>query len=399
MGGSRLRLERLWHVARYLPLVWASLRRRRLRTAFTIGSIFIAFMLYALAGAMERAFERGVQQAGADRLMVQHKVSFILPLPESYLNRVRSVDGVLRVSSANWIGGYIKDIREQVPTFPVQAEAYLAMYPEFEIPRAQREAFLADRTGLLAGRAVAQAYGWKVGDVVPIKSEIYRRKDGSNVWDVTVRAIFDVRDGGDSRQLLLHYDYFNETLSDAQRDRIGWVMVQVPRPEQAPAVARRIDALFANSPAETKTQTEKAMTQGFMKQIGSIGAILGAVVTAVFFTMLLVSANTMAQSVRERTNEIGVLKTLGFGNGTILSLVLAESVLITAIGGILGMGAAWLLGLQLAIALQRFLPGFEVTPTTLVQGLVWVVMLGLLAGIWPAIQAMRLKIVDALRRD
>jgi putative ABC transport system permease protein len=385
-------------VIRYLPLLWASLRRRRVRTAFTIGSIFIAFLMYALAGAMNHAFDQGVQQAGVDRLMVQQKVSFILPLPASYLNRVKGVDGVERVSSANWIGGYLKDAREQIPTFPIHAEAYLDMYPELLLSRGERQGFLDDRTGLLVGRSVADAYGWKVGDVVPLKSSIYRRKDSSNVWNLTVRGIFDMRDEGDSRQLLFHYEYFNETLADTQKDRIGWIVVQVKDPAQADAVGHRVDALFANSPAETKTQTERAMAQGFMKQIGSIGTILGAVVSAVFFTMLLVSANTMAQSVRERTSEIGVLKTLGFGNPIILSLVLAESVLITAIGGLLGMGAAWFLGAQLGTALKNFLPGFAVDPVTLVKGLVWVVALGLAAGAWPAVQAVRLKIVDALRR-
>jgi putative ABC transport system permease protein len=339
-----------------------------------------------------------VQQAGVDRLMVQQKVSFILPLPGSYLNRVKGVDGVERVSSANWIGGYLKDAREQIPTFPIHAEEYLDMYPEMLLSRGERQAFLDDRTGLLVGRSVAESFGWKVGDVVPLKSSIYRRKDGSNVWNLTVRGIFDMREEGDSRQLLFHYEYFNETLADAQKDRLGWIMVQVKDPAQADAVGHRIDALFANSPAETKTQTERAMAQGFMKQIGSIGTILGAVVSAVFFTMLLVSANTMAQSVRERTSEIGVLKTLGFGNPTILSLVLAESVLITAIGGLLGMGAAWFLGVQLGTALKKYLPGFEVDSVTLVKGLVWVVALGLAAGAWPAVQAVRLKIVDALRR-
>jgi putative ABC transport system permease protein len=385
-------------VIRYLPLLWASLRRRRVRTAFTIGSIFIAFLMYALAGAMNHAFDQGVQQAGVDRLMVQQKVSFILPLPASYLNRVKGVDGVERVSSANWIGGYLKDAREQIPTFPIHAEEYLDMYPEMLLPRGERQNFLDDRTGFLVGRSVADAYGWKIGDVVPLKSSIYRRKDGSNVWNLTIRGIFDMRDDGDSRQLLFHYEYFNETLADAQKDRLGWLMVQVKDPAQADAVGHRVDALFANSPAETKTQTERAMAQGFMKQIGSIGTILGAVVSAVFFTMLLVSANTMAQSVRERTSEIGVLKTLGFGNPIILSLVLAESVLITAIGGLLGMGAAWFLGAQLGTALKNYLPGFAVDPVTLVKGLVWVVALGLAAGAWPAVQAVRLKIVDALRR-
>lgn len=391
-------LRPVTRVLQYLPLLWGSLRRKRVRTGFTIGSIFIAFLLYALAGAMEHAFDLGVEQAGADRLMVQHKVSFILPLPAGYVNRVKGVDGVVRLSPANWIGGYYRDEREQLPAFPVDPEPYLAMYPEMLLPKSQKEAFIADRTGMLVGRAIADLYGWKVGDTVPLKSTIYRRQDGTNLWELTVSGIFEVRDDGDSRQILMHADYFNETLPERQRDRVGWVIVQVDNAAQAPAIARRVDAMFANSPAETKTQTERAMTQGFMKQIGSIGTILGAVVTAVFFTMLLVSANTMAQSVRERTNEIGVLKTLGFSNTSILSLVLAESVLITAIGGILGMAAAWLLGIQLGASLKRFLPGFAVQPEVLLVGLGWVVALGLAAGAWPAVQAMRLNIVDALRK-
>ena len=384
-------------VTRYLPLLWASLRRRRVRTAFTIGSIFIAFLLYSLAGAMNHAFDSGLQQAGVDRLMVQQKVSFILPLPASYLGRVKGVEGVVRVSSANWFGGYVRDARAQIPTYPVQPE-YLDMYPEILLSAKERADYLSDRSGVLVGRAIANLYGWKLGDVIPLRSSIYRQKDGSNTWSLTIRGIFDVRDDGDTRQITFHYDYFNETLPDSQRDRIGWVMVQIADPALADSVAHRIDRLFANSPSETKTQTERAMATGFMKQVGSIGTILGAVVSAVFFTMLLVSANTMAQSVRERTSEIGVLKTLGFANGTILALVLAESVLITAIGGLIGMGVAWLLSLQLGAALKTYLPGFEVDAGTFLQGLGWVVGLGLAAGALPALQAMRLRIVDALRR-
>jgi putative ABC transport system permease protein len=347
---------------------------------------------------MRYALASGVEVAGADRLLTMHKVSFTQLLPESYESRIRAVDGVVAVAPQTWFGAWFRDQRNQIPAFPTDPATFLSIYSEFSLPAAQAQDWEADRAGILIGRALADAFGWKVGDTVPLRSAIWRREDGSDTWDVTVRAIYDLPNGGDTRQIFLHQDYFEEAKQQA-KGLIGWYVVRIRDPQQGRAVSRQIDALFANSPAETKTSSERAMAQSFVNQVGNVGAILSAIVGAVFFTMLLVTANTMAQSVRERTNEIGVLKTLGFSSRAVLGLILSESVLITSLGGLLGMAAAWWLGVQFASVLSQYLPGFRVPPKAYAMATVYMVSFGLVAGAVPAVQAMRLSIVEALRRD
>jgi len=385
-------------IGRYVPLLAASLRRKRLRTFFTLASIVIAFLLFGLAESLRYSLQSGVDIAGADRLLTMHKVSFTQLLPQSYESRIRAIDGVTEVTPQTWFGAWYRDERNQIPTFPVKPEAFLRMYPEFVVPEAQRLEWIADRTGIMIGRGLADITGWRVGEAVPLRSSIWRKTDGSDTWDVTVRAIYDLPQGGDTRQILLHQQYFEEARGMG-KGLIGWYVVKVADVERSAAVARQIDLQFANSPAETKTSSERAMAQSFANQVGNIGAILRAIVSAVFFTMLLVTANTMAQSVRERTNEIGVLKTLGFSNGGVLGLVLAESVLITVLGGVLGLAGAWWLGVQFEPVFRQYLPGFKVPADAVVLGAVFMVGLGLVAGAVPAVQAMRLRIVEALRRD
>jgi putative ABC transport system permease protein len=280
----------------------------------------------------------------------------------------------------------------------VKPEAFLRMYPEWVVPEDQKQAWLADRSGIMIGRALADLYGWKPGDAVPLNSAIWRNGDGSFVWQVTVRAIFDAPQGGDTRNLVMHQDYFEEAKAFG-KGLVGWYLVQVRDPGVAQSVSKQIDLLFANSPAETKTSSERAMAQSFVNQVGNIGKILNAIVTAVFFTMLLVTANTMAQSVRERTSEIGVLKTLGFTNSGVLGMVLVESVLVTVIGGMLGLAAAWWMGVQFEPVFRQYLPGFQLPWDAVLAGTVYMAGLGLAAGAVPAVQAMRLRIVEALRRD
>jgi putative ABC transport system permease protein len=385
-------------IGRYVPLLAASLRRKRLRTFFTLASIVIAFLLFGLAESLRYSLQSGVDVAGADRLLTMHKVSFTQLLPQSYENRIRAVDGVTDVTPQTWFGAWFRDERNQIPTFPVKPEVFLRMYPEFVVPEEQRLAWVADRTGIMIGRALADLTGWQVGEAVPLRSSIWTTTDGSDTWDVTVRAIYDLPQGGDTRQILMHQDYFEEARAFG-KGLIGWYVVKIDDVDRVAAISREIDLQFANSPAETKTSSERAMAQSFVNQVGNIGAILRAIVTAVFFTMLLVTANTMAQSVRERTNEIGVLKTLGFSNGGVLGLVLAESVLITVIGGTLGLAGAWWLGVQFEPVFRQYLPGFRVPTDAIVLGAVFMVGLGLIAGAVPAAQAMRLRIVEALRRD
>jgi len=385
-------------IAKYLPLLAASLRRKRLRTFFTLASIVVAFLLFGLAESMRNALQSGVDIAGADRLITMHRVSFTQLLPASYQSRIRAIDGVVDVTPQTWFGAWYRDERSLIPAFPVEPEPFLRMYPEYVVPEEQRIAWVADRGGAMIGRGLAELTGWKVGDAVPLRSAIWRRSDGSDVWELTVRAIYDLPEGGDTRQILLHQDYFEEAKAQA-KGMVGWYLVQIDRVERADAIARQIDQQFANSPAETKTSSERAMAQSFLNQIGNIGAILQAIVTAVFFTMLLVTANTIAQSVRERTSEIGVLKTLGYTNGGVLGLVLAEAVLITVLGGVVGLaGAAWL-GVQFEPVFRQYLPGFSLPTDAVVRGVAFMLGLGLLAGAVPAVQAMRLGIVQALRRE
>jgi len=381
----------------FVPLVLANLRRRPLRTAFTLGSIVVAFLMFGVLGAMTRAFSAGAELAGADRLLVIHKVSLVQPLPESYRARIRRIDGVIRVSSATWFGGVYQDDRNQLPTFPVDDEVYLDIYPEYVVAADGRQRWLADRRGAIVGRPLAEEFGWKVGDTIPLRSNIWRQSDGSDTWELNVSALYDLPEaGGDPRNILMHYDYFEESRGFG-KGLVSWYVVQVSDPAVAPRVAREIDAQFANSPFETETSTEKAFAQGFINQIGNIGAIMTYVVSAVFFTMLLVTANTMAQSVRERTPELGVLKTLGFSGALVTVLVLAESLLLTALGGAFGMAGAYVTVEAAGGLVKQYLPVWEIPPGAWVEAALLVVGLGLGAGAVPAWQALRLPIVKALR--
>lgn len=385
-------------ILRFVPLLLSNLRRRPLRTAFTLGSIVIAFLMFGLLGALGNAFSAGVEIAGQDRLLVMHKVSMIQPLPVSYRARIRRIDGVAAVSSATWFGGVYQDERTQLPTFPVDDAVYLDIYPEYVITQDARERWLADRRGAIVGRPFATEFGWKVGDTVPLRSNIWRQADGSDTWEINISAIYDVpAAGGDPRNILLHYDYFEETRGRG-KGLVHWYIVKVTDPAQAAHVARDIDEQFSNSPYETTTATEKAFVKSFVDQIGDIGAILRGVVGAVFFTMLAVTANTMAQSVRERTAELGVMKTLGFTGRTVTLLVLAESLLLTSLGAVVGMVLAGVFVDLAGATVRQYLPIWEMPPEAWLQAAALVLVTGLLAGAAPAWNALRLPIVQALRQ-
>lgn len=385
-------------MVRFIPLVLANLRRRKLRTVFTLASITVAFLLYGLLAAVKNGFEAGVELAGADRLIAIHKVSIVQPLPSSYQAQIAAVPGVALVTHSTWFGGRFQDDRNVLQTFPVEPESYLQMYPEYLAPADQKRRWLADREGLLVGRAIADRYGWKVGDRVPIKSDIYARQNGSYTWDFLIDGIFDNRDpSGDTNSMLFHYEYFDEARA-LGKGTIGWYIIRISDPNKATQIAAAIDGLFTNSAAETKTGTEKAFIQGFAQQTGDIGAIVTSIGIAVFFTMLLVSGNTMAQSVRERTNELAVMKTLGFSDGQVLTLVLAESLAITLLGGAIGtLGALVIVGKTGAV-LSQYLSAFILTGKALAVGVLLMILLGFIAGFLPALRASRLQIADALRR-
>jgi len=383
---------------KYAPLIFRNLLRRKARTLFTVLSVAVAFVLFAYLGAIRAAFTLGVEVIGVDRLVTIHKVSLILPLPVSYLERLRAVPGVLEATHATWFGGRYQDVENQFAVMPVIPEEFLRLYPELLVPEDQRKAWIGDRAGALVGRKVAERFGWKVGDRVPIQGTIWRRADGSETWEFVVDAIYEGKEKGvDETQFFFHYDYFNEA-GAFEQDLVGWYILRVADPETSDEVAKRIDAAFANSAYETKTTTEKAFVQGFANQIGNIGAILRAVLTAVFFTILLVAGNTMAQSVRERIGELAVLKTLGFSDAKILGLVLGESVLLSGVAGGFGLLLGWTLVVVGGDPTGQYLPSFYLPRADAVLGAVLVMALGLASGILPALHAMRLSIVDGLRR-
>jgi putative ABC transport system permease protein len=385
---------------RLLPLLLSNLRRRKTRTAFTLLSILIAFLLFAFLAAVKIGFSAGVEQAGADRLFTTHKTSIIQPLPFSYQEQIKQIEGVIAVTHASWFGGIYQNPNQGfqgVFQSPVEPAEYLAMYPEFKVPDDQKAAWFSDREGVLVGRQTAERYGWKVGDRVPIQSPpFWRKKDGSATWEFNVRGIYDGGKNVDNSQFLFHYAYFDEARAQGQ-GIVGWYLVRIADPKQTAEVCKRIDTVFENSPAETKTITEKALAQSFADQIGDIGTIIQLILAAVFFTLLLVAGNTMAQSVRERTAELAVLKTIGFSNQRVLGLVLMESCLISIVGGLigLGLGALWV---SAGDPTGGFLPLFYIPQRDLILGVVLTAVLGLVAGLLPAMQAMRLRIVDALRR-
>lgn len=384
---------------KFWPLLWSNLRRRKTRTIFTLLSIVVAFVLFSYLSAIRVAFRAGVDVAGADRLFTTHKTSIIQPLPVSYQDEIARVSGVVGVTHASWFGGIYQNPNrgfQNVFQAPVEPEAYLAMFPEFRVPEDQKRAWIADREGVMVGKTTADRYGWKVGDRVPVQGTVWRKKDGSPTWEFNVRAIYDGDRGVDTTAFLFHYDYFDEARQYGQ-GIVGWYVVRIADPKSAAEVGKKIDTLFANSPAETKTVTEKALAQSFADQIGDVGAIIQGILTAVFFTLLLVTGNAMAQSVRERTSELAVLKTVGFSDGNVLALVLAESCLLAILGGGLGLGIG-AFGVSAGDPTNGLLPVFYFPPADVALGVGTVVALGLVTGILPAVQAMRLKIVDALRR-
>ena len=384
---------------KFLPLFFASLRRKPIRTSLTIASIIVAFLLFGLLKTMQNALELGADLAGVDRLATMHKMSLIQNFPLSYLNRVRGVDGVIQAVGFVWMGGIYQDERNQISAQATEPEAFLEVYSEYKLPPEQRADWLSDRASMIVGKAVAEKFGWKIGDVVPVRSSFYRKADGGgDTWDMRVAGIYEATNG-DSSSVFFHYDYLNESLGrNGGRDSLVWIIMKIRNPDEAQQVSAAVDALFANSPAETKTSTERAFVQGFANQMGDIGKIVTAVASAVFFTMLLVTANTMAQSVRERTNEIAVLKTLGYTKQTIAGLVLTESFVITALGGVIGLGVAALFTDSIGELLAQFFPVLGIPPSAYITGAVLIVALSLLAGLLPSLEASRLKITDALRK-
>lgn len=382
---------------KFLPLALAGLKRKKLRTTLTFLSVLVAFVLFSFLGAIKQAFLAGVELAGQDRLITRHKVSLIQTLPESYKARIANIPGVSAVCHFTWFGGIYQDPKNFFATMPVEPEAFIDMFPEYILKDTERKAWLATRTGAIVGRATAERFQWKIGDRVPLQSPIWGQPAGVTQWEFEIVGIFDgEKKGTDTTGFYFRYDYFEEA-RQREKGQVGWYSVRIADPENAAGIVEKVDAEFANSPYETKTEPEGAFAAGFAQQVGDIATIVMAVVGAVFFTILLVAGNTMAQSVRERTEEIGVLKALGFTNGLVLVLVLVESCLVVTTGGLAGLGLAWLI-ITAGNPVPSLLPVFYLPQSTLTSGALLALALGLAAGSLPALQAMRLRIAVALRK-
>ncbi|HEV2676295.1 MAG TPA: FtsX-like permease family protein [Aliidongia sp.] len=377
---------------KFLPLVWAGLWRKRTRTFFTLLSILIAFLLFGMLQGTNAAFSRGVDAANVNRLVTVSRISFTEPLPYADLAQIEALPGVDHVAFASWFGAYYQDPKQFIFSFPVDPERYFNLYPEFKLPKEQLDTWKRTRTGVVIGIGLAHKYGWKIGDRVPLHSTIWTKPDGTSDWDFDVVGIYeDPQDAGQENAFFINHAYFDEARAFG-KGTIGWYIVRIKDPTTAVATGEAIDKLFLNSQDETKTQTEKEFQQSFIKQMGDINFIVTAILGAVFFTLLFLTGNTMMQSLRERVPELAVLKTLGFTDGGVLMLVLAECLVLCVIAAALGLAAAAAL-----FPMLKDVVGIVNLPLEVVGlGIGVAVLLALVTGLPPAWRAMRLNIVDAL---
>ena len=382
----------------YLQFLLSNLGRKKVRTILTLLSIMVAFLLFGLLRSLAAAFDQGAEIAGEDRLISINKISLIQPLPEAYLGKVQGLDGVDKATSASWFGGYYQDPKNQFPQFPVIADDYFEIYKEMvSLPAEQMQAWKKNRVGAVIGKGLVDRFKWKIGDRIPLVG-LFPREDGSTTWEFVIEGIYETNSkSADTNTMLMHYDYFDEARQYA-KGTLGWLIIRVKDPKQSAQVATAVDAMFANSPAETKTSSEKEFAKSFAKQFGDIGLITTLILGAVFFTMLLVAGNTMAQSFRERIPELAILKTLGFSDISVMLMVLVEAVVISLIGGIAGLFLAKIVISGAATAMASTLPGLNLSTTMMLVGVGLMFLFGLLTGIIPALQGLQLNIVAALRR-
>ena len=377
---------------KFRHLLLANLFRRRIRTGLTVGSFAVALFLFGILAVVRGAFHQGIDVAGTDRLVIINKVSLIQPLPFAHRDRLLRIPGVAQATFANWFGGVYQDEKNFFPQFAIDKEHYRDLFPEFRIPDDQWQGFLADREGCVVGVGLAERFGWKLGDRIPIRGTIF-----PGTWEFNVRAIYrGGRTQDDTTQFWFRWDYLDER-KVLEKGFVGWYTVRVANPDDAVRVARAVDEEFANSAFETKTDTEKAFAASFVKQMGNIEFLILSIGSVVFFTLLLVTGNTMAIAVRERVRELAVLKAVGFSDGFVLGLILVETMVVAAVGGGLGVSLAKLFTLR-GDPTGGLLPFFYLAPQAMASGVGLALAVGLVAGILPALAAMRLRVVDALRR-
>jgi putative ABC transport system permease protein len=380
---------------KYSRLIFANLFRKKIRLALTLGSFAVALFLFAFLGVVKGAFNRGMDVAGADRLVVINRTSIINPIPLSYRDKILRIPGVTYVTHDNWFGGIYQDEKNFFPQFVIDPENQRQVFPELIVSDDQWNAFLKDRQGAIAGAETAERFHWKVGDRIPIKTTLY----GGGSWEFNLVGIYHgARPQDDETQFWFQWDYFEEKVPDRAKGQTGWYTLRVKSIDDSVRVAKTIDDEFANSPYETRTQTESAFQANWAKQTGNISFLILAIGTVVFLTLLLVTGNTMAISVRERIGELAVLKAIGFSDLTVLFFVLGESLVIALVGAALGLGLAVFAVPVLSKLLNGLLPRLLLDRSVLVMGLFTAILVGIISGLLPGISAMRMRVVNALRR-
>lgn len=379
---------------KFLGLIGAHLRRSKRRTFLTVSSIALALFLFCTLRTVMTSLDAGIRASDDTRLVVRHAASLVFPLPLAYRSRLEQVPGVTRVGYGNWFGGYYQDPKNQFTQFAVDGPSLFDLYPEVLIDPAQREAFLAEQTACIAGRTLADKYGWKLGDVIPITGTIFPGE-----WRLTLRGIYRASTpDADENAIFFHWKYVNESLPAGRKDLVGIYWLKVASPGDAPRVSAAVDAIYENSPQPTKTETEKAFQAGFIQMMGNVSFLLTILGSAIVFAILLVTLNTMMMAARERTTEIAILKTLGFTDGLVLRIVAAEALIVSLAGGVLGCGLAFLIFRRLDFTAGGMFPNFRVLPETVGWGLLLALGMGLASGFVPALTAARLPIASALRK-
>jgi len=381
---------------KFSKLILANLLRKKARLILTIGSFAVALFLFALLGVVSDAFSRGADVVSANRLVTINRTSIINTVPLSYRDEILRIPGVKYVTHDNWFGGVYQDPKNFFPQFVIDPENQRQVFPELVVPDDQWDTFLKDRQGAIVGAATMKRFGWKIGDRIPITTTIYGL--AGKPFEFNIDGVYHgAKPEDDETQFWFQWEYFKESVPDAMKGQVGWYTVRIADPDDAPRIAKTIDNMYLNSPYETKTETESAFAEGWVKQFGNIKFLILSIGTVVFFTLLLVTGNTMAISVRERTNELGVLKAIGFPDGTILAFILGESMAI-ALAGCVGLLLALIFIPMFGRALAGLLPPLLVTAKTLAYGVIAALVVGFASGILPAYGAMRMRVVNALRR-
>lgn len=381
---------------KFRALIFANLFRKKVRLVLTIGSFAIALVLFTFLAVVYSAFNRGIEIAGADRLVIENRIGLMGTMPISYDDQVRAIPGVKYVTHDHWFGGVYQEEKNWFPQFVIDPENHLKVYPEFSVPEDQWNNFVKDQQGAVVGAKTAQRFGWKVGDRIPIKNSLY---GPTKIWEFNLDGIYHAKTAdGDESQFWLQWKNFDENVPAAMKSTAGWYILRLDSPDDGAHVAKAIDAKFANSSWETKTETESAFQAGFAKQFGNIEFLILSIGSVVFFTLLLVTGNTMAISVRERTGELAVLKAIGVNDGSVLWLVLGESMLIAFVGGVLGLLLALMVIPFMNGMLAGRLPALILSKTLLSAGLIFAVFVGMASGLLPGIGAMRMRVANALRR-